>query len=69
MKVEITRATIVNNMRAIAGEVIETDAQQAKTLLAMGKAVPVTEGPQPDNREKDLKTKISKRGRPPKVKE
>lgn len=67
MKIEITRATIVNQKRATVGEVVTTDEYQARTLISLGKAVPVADAPQAENREEDLEKKVTKRrGRPPK---
>lgn len=67
MKIEITRATIVNQKRATVGEVVTTDESQAKTLIALGKALPVGDEPKAENREDELEQKVTKRrGRPPK---
>jgi hypothetical protein len=70
MKVQITRATIADGRRVVPGEVIDIDGGQAKTLINMGKALPVADAPKVENREKDVEKKTSKRrGRPPKEKE
>jgi hypothetical protein len=70
MKVQISRATVADGRRVVPGEVINLDANQAKTLINMGKALPVADAPKVENREKDVEKKTSKRrGRPPKEKE
>jgi hypothetical protein len=68
MKVEITRNTIVNQKRAVVGQVVETGESLAKSLIAMGKAIPVADAPKVENRETELEAKTSKRGRPAKAK-
>jgi hypothetical protein len=70
MKVQISRATVADGRRVVPGEVINLDANQAKTLINMGKALPVADAPKVENRETDVEKTISKkRGRPPKEKE
>lgn len=67
MKIEVTRATIADGRRVVPGEVINLDMSQAKTLINLGKAVPVADAPKPENRETEVEKKTSKRrGRPPK---
>jgi hypothetical protein len=69
MKIEITRATIADGKRVLPGEVVNATEGDAKTLIALGKAIPVADAPEVENREDDLAKKTSKRrGRPPKAK-
>lgn len=59
--VEITRATVAGGRRVTAGEVVQLTEADARSLVAMGKAVPVVDAPVIDNREKDVEKKTSKR--------
>jgi hypothetical protein len=60
--VEITRATVAAGRRVNVGEVVELPESQARTLLAMGKAVPIVDAPVADNRDAEVAAKMSKRG-------
>lgn len=64
--VEITRATIANGQRVIVGDIVKLPDHQAAELVAMGKAVPIIPGPEPDNRETEIEEKLSKRAAPKK---
>lgn len=67
MQIEILRATVVNKKRVAGGQIVTTDVEQARALIDLGKAVPVVNAPEPENRESEMAPKISKRrGRPPK---
>ena len=41
MKIKIVRGTVVNKQAVMPGKVVETNDQDAKYLIALGKAVPV----------------------------
>jgi hypothetical protein len=62
--VEIKRNTIAGGQRVTVGEVVELADNDARELIAMGKAVPVADAPVPDHREKDAEKKVSKRAAP-----
>jgi hypothetical protein len=59
--VEIIRSTVAGGKRVAVGETVELTDADAKTLIAMGKAVPIVDAPVPDNREKEVEAKTSKR--------
>jgi len=59
--VEITRATVAGGRRVMVGETPELTDADAAQLIALGKAVPVSEAPVADNREKEVEAKTSKR--------
>lgn len=69
VSVEITRSTIAGGKRVVVGETIDLTEADARSLIAMGKAVPVIAGgpvpetrdPVADNREKDVEKKTSRR--------
>ena len=65
MKVEITRSTVADGRRVVPGEVVNLDPDQAKTLINMGKALPVADAPKVENREKDAEKRTSKRRQKP----
>jgi hypothetical protein len=60
--VEITRTTVAGGRRVQVGDTPELTDADAAQLIAMGKAVPVSEAPVARNREKEVEAKISKRG-------
>jgi hypothetical protein len=59
--VEIQRPTIAGGVRVLPGQIVSLTDTDAMTLVAMGKAVPVSGAPVADNREKEAAQKISKR--------
>lgn len=59
--IEITRATVAAGKRVEAGEVLELPDDQAKTLVAMGKAAPIAGAPVAENRDDEAAAKMSKR--------
>lgn len=62
--VKITRATVAAGQRVEAGAKIDLPAAEAKTLIAMGKALPVGQAePVIDNRDDEKTTETNKRSK------
>lgn len=60
-KVTIKRATMAAGKRVEAGQTIDLAEADARTLIALGKAVPVTDAPKAQNRDEEVTEAASKR--------
>lgn len=61
-KVLMKRSTMAAGQRVDAGQIVEIPAADARTLIALGKAVPVAEeAPKAENRDEEVTTTASKR--------
>lgn len=64
MKIEIKRATVCGGVSVTPGEIVDASGPDARTLIALGKAVPVAEkAEKPGNRDDDMKSKRNTRKR------
>ena len=64
VKIKLTRNTVVNGKAQPAGKTIPATKEEARFLIQIGKALPVADdGPQVENREKDLEANARKSGR------
>jgi len=63
MKIEIKRATVCGGVPVTPGEIVDASGPDARTLIALGKAVPVAEkAEKPGNRD-DVQSKRNTRKR------
>tara|TARA_R110002020_G_scaffold88898_2_gene217714 strand:- start:207 stop:401 length:195 start_codon:yes stop_codon:yes gene_type:complete len=62
MKIEIRRSTVCGGVPVATGEIVDASGPDARTLIALGKAVPAAEkAKKPDNRDDDVKSKRNTR--------
>lgn len=61
VEVEIKRMTVANGTIVAPGDVVEVSKSDASYLVSIGKAVPVSEAPKPENRDDEIAKKTSKR--------
>lgn len=62
VEIKVTRSTMAGGERVEAGQIIKASERDARDLIALGKAVPVSQGaPEVQNRDEEVAKTASKR--------